>query len=190
MRPRTSFIPFVFLLYLIGVGMVPASAEVLPRGTVVDIRTTQPILADSTRPGTLIDGVVDRPVTVGRRVVIPRGARATLEVVERSSNRHRVDLSVRSIRVRGTHYVVSTNDVRLGSSSESTGSRRARRGVIGGGIGAAVGGIVGGGTGAAIGAATGAGIGIVSAGSGRTQLSVPAHTVLRFQLTRAASIGR
>jgi hypothetical protein len=175
MRPRTSFVLFVVLLTLIGTGTW-ASASVLPRGTVLNIRTTQPIFADEVRPGSMIRGVVYRPITVRRRVIIPSGSPAMLQVVERSSNRRRVDLTVSSIRVGRNRYVVPTNDVRLGSST-----RRGRRGVAGAVGGAAVGGMLGGGTGAAVGATTGAGAGLVSAGRGRTQLAVPAHTRLEFR---------
>lgn len=183
MRPRTSFVLLVFLLSLIG-AWTSASANVLPAGTILHIRTTEPIFGDSARPGSRVRGVVDRRVTVRRHVIIPNGSPATLEVVGRSSNRHRVDLSVHSIRVGGTRYTLSTNDVRLG------GTERGRRGLVGAGVGGAVGGMLGGGPGAAVGATTGAGVGIVSAGSGRTQLSVPPHTPLQFRVNRAKRIGR
>src|SRR5215813_171441 len=98
MRARTSFALFVFLLSLVG-AETWASASVLPAGTVLHIRTTQPIFASTARPGTRIRGVVDRRVTAGRRVVIPSGTPATLVVVNRSPSRQRVDLSVRSIQV-------------------------------------------------------------------------------------------
>jgi len=180
MRPRTSFVfaLFVFLLSLIGTGTW-ASASVLPRGTRLNIRTTQPIFAESVRPGSMVRGVVYRPVTVGRRVIIPSGSPARLQVVERSRNWNRIDLTVSSIRVGRNRFIVPTNDVRLGGSS--TGARRTRRGVAGAIGGAAVGGMLGGGTGAAVGATTGAGVGMVSAGRGRSQLAVPAHTRLQFR---------
>lgn len=184
MRPRTSFFLFVSLLTLIGAGTITASANVLPRGTILQIRTTQPIFADEVWPGTAVRGVVDHPITVGRHVVIPSGTPAMLEVVDRSSNRRRVDLRVHSIRVGGRRYALSTDEVRLGS-----GARRGRRGLVGAGAGAVVGGLVGGGAGAVLGGATGAGLGIVSAGRrGRTQLAVPAHTRLEFRVNRAMRI--
>jgi hypothetical protein len=185
MRPRTSFVLFILFLSLIGAGTSSAAANTLRTGTIVHIRTLQPILADRDRPGTQVRGVVDHPVTSSGRVIIPRGARATLEVVDRSTNRNRVDLRVRSIRVGGTRVHISTNEVRLGSSA-----RRGTRGLVGAGVGAAVGGMLGGGTGAAVGATTGAAMGLVSAGRGRTQLSVPAHTQLQFRVNRTTRVGR
>src|SRR5262249_23317041 len=145
-----------FLLSLIGTGM-SASANVLPAGTVLHVRTTEPIFSDSAWPGTRVRGVVDRRVTVGRRMVIPSGSPATVQVVSRRGNH--VDLSVRSIRVGGTRYTLSTNDVRLGGS---TGARRWQRGLVGAGTGAVVGGMAGGGRGAAIGGTAGAGMGVAT----------------------------
>jgi hypothetical protein len=175
MRPRTSLVLFVVLLTLIGTGTW-ASATVLPRGTRLNIRTTQPIFADEVRPGSMIRGVVYRPITVGRRVIIPSGSPAMLKVINRSSNLRRVDLTVSSIRVGRNRFVVPTNDVRLGSSS-----RRGRRGLMGAGAGAVAGGMLGGGTGAAVGATTGAGIGLITSRRGRTMLEVPADTRLAFR---------
>ena len=185
MRTRTSFVLFVFLLSLIGVG-TSASANVLPAGTVLHIRTTESISADSGR-GTLVRGVVDRSVRIRGAMVIPSGSPATLEVVDRSSRGQRVNLAVHSIRVGGTTYTLSTNEVQLGGS---TGSRRWRRGVIGAGAGAAVGGLIGGGAGAAVGGTAGAATGVATAGTGRTRLYLPAHMRLQFQVNRATRIGR
>src|SRR5262245_22777196 len=179
LRRRSSvFGVFVFLLSLIGTGAW-ASASVLPRGTRLNIRTTHPIFAEAVRPGSTVRGVVYRSVTVRGRTIIPSGSPAMLQVVNRSRNWNRLDLTVSSIRVGRNRYIVPTNDVRLGGSS--TGARRTRRGVAGAIGGAAVGGMLGGGTGAALGATTVAGVGMVSAGRGRSQLAVPAHTRLQFR---------
>src|SRR5262245_49920959 len=103
MRPRTSFVLFVFLLSLIGAGTISASANTLRTGTILHVRTLQPIFADRDHPGTSIRAVVDRPVRSGRTVIIPSGARATVEVVDRSTNRRRVGLGVRAVRFEGRH---------------------------------------------------------------------------------------
>jgi hypothetical protein len=194
MRPQAWFVLFGLLLPAIGSQPVSAApGEIVPAGAVLNVRTTQPIYADNTRPGTRFSGIVDNPVQVDGRILIPRGTPATLEVVgvSRSSNlkgRDRVSLMVRSIRMGGATYAVSTNSVELKGPSE--GKRAVRKGIAGAGIGAAVGGLLGGGTGAAIGATAGAGTGVAVAGSGKTHLRVPAETVLRFQLNGSARIGR
>jgi hypothetical protein len=193
MQRHIWFVPLGCYLLLISAAPVSAAPMLLPAGTVVNVQTTQAIYADYAQPGTRVGGVVTRPVTVGGRVVIPRGSPATLEVanVERSSNlkgRDRIYLRVRSIRVADRFYAVSTNYVQLRGPSE--GKRAARKGIAGGAIGGLLGGLVGGGAGAAIGATAGAGTGVAIAGSGKSHLAVPARTPLQFQLTGTIRIGR
>src|SRR5262249_22751039 len=169
------------------IGAQPASASqsnVLPAGTALNIRTTQPIYADYVQPGSLFTGIVEYPVEMDGHVVIPRGARATLEVigVDQSSNlkgRDRINLRVKSVRFAGQSYEVSTNYVQFRGPSE--GKRAARKGIVGGVLGGAVGGLIGGGTGAALGAAAGAGTGVAVAGSGKAHLAARAESFLQFR---------
>jgi hypothetical protein len=168
-----------------------AGASIVPAGTVLNVRTTQPIAAESSQPGMTFTGVVDDPVAVDGQIVIPRGAIATLEVVnvERSSNmkgRDRITFKVHSIQTESGTYPVATSHVELKGSSE--GKKAAKKVLGGAGIGAALGGIFGGGTGAAIGAATGGGTGAVITGSGKTHLVVPAETLLQFRLSTTTRI--
>lgn len=166
-------------------------ASIVPAGTVLNVRTTQPLAADSSQPGMTVTGVIDDPVAVDGQIVIPRGALAMLEVVdvERSSNmkgRDRITLKVQSILTDSRTYPVATSHVELKGSSE--GKKAAKKVIGGAGIGAALGGIFGGGTGAAIGATTGGGTGAVIAGSGKTHLVVPAETLLQFRLSTAMRV--
>jgi len=191
MRLQTWLVLFGLLLPITGVPSVYASPEVVPAGTILNVRTTQPLYADSVQPGTRLPGIVEDSVAFGGRVVIPRGALATLEVVavERSSNlkgRDRLTLRVRSVRVGGASYPLSSSYVELKGPSEG---KRATKKILGGaGIGAAVGGLIGGGTGAALGAVAGGGTGAAVAGSGKTHLWVPAETPLQFRLNGATRI--
>jgi len=170
-----------------------AGVEVLPAGTVVNVRTTQPIDADSSQIGMRLSAVVDDPVTANGQIVVPRGSLALLEVVgvQRSSNlkgRDRITLKVLSLHVGRRSFPVATNYVELKGPSEG---KRATRKIVGGaGIGAAVGGLLGGGTGAAVGATAGGTTGAVVAGSGKTHLGVPAETRLQFRLNAPARIER
>src|SRR4029453_3246205 len=168
-----------------------AGASIVPAGTVLNVRTTQPIAAESSQRGMTFTGVVDDPVAVDGQIVIPRGAIATLEVVnvERSSNmkgRDRITFKVHSIQTESGTYPVATSQVELKGSRE--GKKPAKKVLGGAGIGAAIGGIFGGGTGAAIGATTGGGTGAVIAGSGKTHLVVPAETLLQFRLSTATRV--
>jgi len=179
------------LLLVICSSVVHAADAIVAAGTVLNVRTTQPIAAESAQPGMRVDGVVDDPVAVDGQIVIPRGAIATLEVVdvERSSNmkgRDRITFKVHSITTRSGTYPVATSQAELKGSSE--GKKAAKKVLGGAGIGAAVGGILGGGTGAAIGGVTGGGTGAVIAGSGKSHLVVPAETLLQFRLSTSMRV--
>jgi hypothetical protein len=193
MRSYAWFALLSLLLPTLGARQVSASPqEVVPAGAILDVRTTQPIYADYVGPGARFTGIVDNAVVING-YTIPAGARATLEVVgvERSSNlkgRDRINFRVRSVHFGNDTYAVSSNYVQVKGPSE--GKKAAKKGIIGGGIGAAVGGLLGGGTGAAIGATAGAGTGVAIAASGKQHLVVPAETRLQFQLSGATRIAR
>src|SRR4030095_3521685 len=110
-------------------------AEVLPVGTVVNVRTTQPIVVYSSHVGMRFRAIVEDPVMdVRGYVVVPRGSLATLEAVDvrQSSNlkgRDRITLRVLSLHVGDRSYPITSSSVELKGHSE--GKRAARR--IGGG---------------------------------------------------------
>jgi hypothetical protein len=168
-----------------------AGASIVPAGTVLNVRTTQPIAADASQPGMTVTGVVDDPVSVDGQIVIPRGALARLEIVnvERSSNlkgRDRITFKVHSIETRSGTYPVATSPVEFKGRSE--GKRTAGKVIGGAAAGGALGGLLGGGTGAAIGAAAGGTTGAVVAGSGKSRLVVPAETLLQFRLSTSMRV--
>ena len=196
MRPRAFSVVLGSLLILLiatSTSLAQRSGvSIVPTGTVLNVRTTQPIAAASTQVGMTFSGVVDDPVFVAGQLAIPRGAIATLEVVnvEQSSNmkgRDRITFKVHSIQTNSGTYAVASNQVEAKGHSE--GKRAAQKVIGGAGIGAALGGIVGGGTGAAIGAAAGGGTGAAISGSGKTHLVVPAETLLQFRLQGATPVN-
>jgi hypothetical protein len=182
---------FAVLLLALGFQSARAGAELIPAGTVLNIRTTHDVYADSSSPGMRVNGVVDDPIYVGGRIVVPRGSPAMLEVthVTRSSNmegRDRITFKVLWIEAARRTYAVSTNRVEMKGPSE--GKKAARKIIGGAGIGALAGGIFGGGTGAAIGAAAGGTTGAVITGSGKTHLRIPAETRMQFQLNSSVRV--
>ena len=190
MRPRLWLIVFGFLLAL-GLQSRVVGADLIPAGTVLNVRTTHTIYADSSSPGMRVSAVVDDPIYVGGRIVVARGAPAMLEVthVSRSSNmegRDRITLKVLWIEADQRTYPVATNDVQFKGPSE--GKKAARKIGIGAGLGALAGGIFGGGTGAAIGAAAGGTTGAVMSGSGKEHLMIPAETRMQFQLNSSVRV--
>ncbi len=194
MLPRLWLMDFGFLL--LAVGFQPAravGADLIPAGTVVNVRTLQAIDADSSSPGMKVSAAIDDPIDVGGHVAIPRSAPAMLEVVHvsRSSNmegRDRITLKILWIKSNQRVYSVATNYVELKGPSE--GKKAARKIAGGAGIGALAGGIFGGGTGAAIGAVAGGTTGAVITGSGKTHLNVPAETRLQFRLNTSVRVQR
>jgi len=191
MRSRAWFVLLGLFLSTSLAQTLHAGGEIVPAGTTLNVRTTQSLYADYTQPGMRITGIVDEPVHVNGRIVIPRGTQATLEVVgvDRSSNlkgRDRITLVVRALHLRGGSYPVSTSYVQFRGPSEG---KRATKKILGGAaIGGALGGLIGGGSGAAFGALAGGGTGAAIAGSGKTHLSVPAESRLQFQLNESTRI--
>jgi hypothetical protein len=195
MKSRAWFIVIGFILLTVGSRTAQMSrVDILPTGTFLNVRTTQPIAANSTHVGMRYSAIVDDPLAdANGYIVVPRGASATLEVVgvQESSNlkgRDRIALKVLSLHVGSRSYSVATSRVELKGPSEG---KKAGRKILGGaGIGAAVGGLLGGGTGAAIGATAGGTTGAIVAGSGKAHLNVPAETRLQFQLHAPVRIQR
>jgi len=164
----------------------PQSKSVLiPGGTVVRIRTIDPIDVDLAQAGMKFRAAVDDPLMVGGEVVIPRGSDVVLVATKvaqggRMKGSDVLELKMNSVRVGNRVYPVVTSLSETKSAGE--GKKTTRKVLGGAGLGAAIGAIAGGGTGAAIGAVVGGGAGTVMAASGQPHLKVPSETRLQFQL--------
>jgi len=167
----------------------PATASRPPAlvstGTLLRVRTINPIDVDVSKAGAKYQASLDDPVMVGGAVVIPRGADVVLQAVKvqqsgRMKGSDLIQLKVDSIKVRGTSYPVvsSVAESKGGSEGKST----AKKTLGGAGLGAIIGGIAGGGKGAAIGAAAGGTGGAILSASGQQHLKIPAETRLEFTL--------
>ena len=176
------------------------AASTISAGADIPIRTSEAIDA-STEDGRIFTGVVDRDVTdVNGRVAVPRGSTAEL-MVKRNNDDLSIDLE--SLTIDGQRYAVDANSngavgttgslgdtIRNGAGT--IGANKDTATYIGGGalLGTIVGAIAGGGKGAAIGAAVGA-----AAGAGTQiythgkKVSVPAESLLTFQLSRDLTFG-
>jgi hypothetical protein len=168
----------------------PAPVHV-PGGTVINVRLTQGIDVDQSQAGMKFKAIVDDPVMLNGKVVIPRGAAATLQAAQvaqsgKMKGSDKITLKMNSIAFGGRVYEVATQYVETKSSGE--GKKTARKVGGGLGLGAVVGGIAGGGTGAAIGAAVGGATGAIISSQGEAHLQIPAETRLQFQLSAAVAI--
>jgi hypothetical protein len=169
----------------------PPPAVLVPSGTPLNVRVTQAIDVDVSKAGMTFKSIVDDPVMIDGRVVIPRGSSAVLQAVQVQQSgtikgSDKITLKANSVSFGGRVYEIATTYVEMKGAGE--GKRSARK--IGGGVGlgAVIGGIAGGGEGAAVGALVGGVTGAAVAGSGEEHLKIPAETRLQFTLTAAAKI--
>lgn len=165
----------------------------LQSGTEIKVRADQAITANSndvgkTYPGSIAEEVRDANGTV----IIPRGARAQLEVV-RGDNDKGVALDLRSISYNGQRYTVDSNTTSGGVGGTGIGANKRTAIFVGGGAlaGTLLGALAGGGKGAAIGAvlggAAGAGGQVLTKGNG---INVPSEQVVSFKLAQNAYLNR
>lgn len=166
--------------------LLPAAAvaaQTVPAGTPIQIRTVTPIDSSKGAPGERYLATVSDPVVVGNTVVIPRGANASVELLKTGSGNY--VLKLYDITVNGRPYEVASSSAEVKGTQ---GKKAAKRGILGGGVGAAIGAIAGGGTGAAIGAATGGGVGAASGAISGKRVQVAPETLLTFELRAPVTI--
>ena len=175
----------------------PAAAKperpplVVPSGTALNVRLTQPIDVDVSYAGQMFKGLVDDPVTLNGVIAIPRGAAATLQAVAVKQSgtmkgSDKISLKVHSIAFGGNVYDVSTGY--LETKGKGEGKKTGRKVGGGAGLGGIIGGIAGGGEGAAIGAVVGGLTGAAVASGGEEHLKIDTETRLQFQLASSLSI--
>ena len=156
------------------------------------MRLIDAVDSDVNRSGDEFRASLDEPITLGADVVAPKGADATVRLVDtqesgRVRGRTSLTLQLVSVAVNGRKMEINSTDV--AQYSGSRGARTAKTAAAVGAVGAIIGAIAGGGKGAAIGAAAGAG-----AGAGATVLldpqkvKVPSETLLTFLTDRPARL--
>ena len=163
----------------------------VPAKTMLNVRLTEGIDVDSTKAGATFRSLVDDPVMLDGKVVIPRSAVVIVQAVSVAQSgamkgSDKISLKANSITFGGQTYEIVTAYIEAKGSGE--GKKTARKVGGGAGLGAIVGGIAGGGSGAAIGAAVGGATGAVVASQGKEHLQLPAETRLQFQLNAAVTI--
>ena len=163
----------------------------VPSGTVLNVLLTQAIDVDATKAGMTFRAVIDDPVMLGGKVVVPRNAAVVVQVakVEQAGNfkgADKISLKANTLSFGGRKYDIVTAYTEQKGQGE--GKKTTRKVAGGAGLGAAIGGIAGGGSGAAIGALAGAGAGAAVAASGTEHLKLPAETRLQFTLTAALTV--
>jgi hypothetical protein len=165
-------------------GALAEAAGTVPKGTRIFVVTDQPVSSKDAKAGQPVSATVAKDVTIGGKVLIPKGAIAKLSVSSvqpsgRLSTPAKLYLHLVSVAVKGKAYTFATSSA--GRTEKGKGKRDA--GFIGGGAagGAVIGALAGGGKGAAIGAAAGAGAGTAgAAATGKKDIEFPSETRLAF----------
>jgi hypothetical protein len=171
----------------------PRGREVnLPSGTVMTVRLNQALSTVRNRAGDTFDAVLEEPVLVDGKQILPTGTNLsgkvnTAEASGRLGGRGVLAISLDALTLDGKRYPIETA---LNTKTTEAHQRRNIELIGGGaGVGAVIGGIAGGGKGAGIGAAIGAGGGTaVAATTGRKDVEVPAETVFEFSLTKPVTV--
>jgi hypothetical protein len=161
-------------------GQKSSTQTVVPRGTVIMVRTIDPIRPKNAKAGDTFRAAVDEPVLVNGREVIPRGADAQIRLYQANSKSEDLALKLYSVNVRGRQAFVNSDFAVV--TPEKKGMSTGAKTAIGAGIGAAVGAIAGGGKGAAIGAGAGAGTGLVISKVKGRDTEVKPETRLSFTI--------
>ena len=102
------------------------AAVMVPGGTAINVRLTQGIDVDATKAGTPFKAIVDDPVMVAGKVVIPRGASAALEAVKVQQSgtmkgSDKIALKMNSVSIGRRVYQIATQ------TSRAKAPARARR---------------------------------------------------------------
>lgn len=165
-----------------GSALPQSSSKTVPAGTEIVVRLIDGIDSTKTAAGERFRASVDDPVVVGDRVLIPRNADATVQIVKADKSSE-FSVKLYNVIVNGRSYDTVSNYAQV--KAPGKGSKYAKRTVGLGALGAAIGGIAGGGKGAAIGAVSGAGLGAVTVAAQGSKVNLPPESRLTFQLRSA-----
>jgi hypothetical protein len=164
----------------------------VPQGTILQLRTTEPVDSKRAKGGEPLQFTVIQDVTFGGYLAIPRGATVHGVVAEvkkpgQLAGSAELALQLTSLDLGGQNYPLQSDLFRV--KGPGKGGRTAGNIVGGALLGAIIGGAAGGGGGAAIGAAAGGGVGTAaSAASSGPQVWIPAEALVTFHLTAPVTV--
>jgi len=171
----------------------PAGPVTLAEGTVLQLRTNEPLDGHRAQNGQPLDFTVIRDVAFGGMLVIPRGATVHGVVAEvrragQLAGSPELALTLTALDLGGQSYPLQSDQFKvLGPSKTGQTVGNAFGGAI---LGALIGGAVGRGPGAAIGAIAGAGAGTAaSAASPGPRVWIPAEARVDFHLTAPITVS-
>jgi hypothetical protein len=169
-----------------------ASAQTIPAGTHITVRTGQELSSGTAKVGDRFDATLGHGLVVGGKTLAKAGApvRGKVTLAKSSGRLHapgQISVRLTSVQVGGKTLPISTGSYHLEGKSHA----KSNATKIGGGaaVGALIGGIAGGGKGAAIGAGAGGAAGTgVAAATGKEEAIIPAEKTITFTTTTAATV--
>lgn len=170
----------------------PSGPVTLPAGTLLNVRTSEPLDARKTQAGTYFQATVANDVYKGNVLAIPRGAVVTGQVtgVRKTGDlagKSGLQLQITSLNLGGQTYALATSPW----TSEGPGKAGYSAANTAGGaaFGALLGAVFGGGPGAAFGAVAGGATGLAaSAATKGPQVVIPPEALLNFHLTAPVTV--
>ncbi len=175
-----------------GAVQVPSGPVTIPAGTLLQVRTNEPLDTKKAQPGDFFQGTIVQSVYQGRAVAIPRGAQVTGRVVDvkkagdlKGSAGFTLELT--SLNLGPQPVALATDTWSLNGPGK--GAYTASNAVGGAAVGAVIGAIAGRGVGAAIGAGAGtaAGLGAAAATPGPRGV-IPTEALISFHLTQPVTV--
>ena len=166
----------------------PKGPVTIPQGTLLQVRTSEPMNSKSAKDGTPVQFTVIHDVVFGGVLAIPRGATVHGVITEVKTTKtgdlggsSELSLKLTSLDLGGQNYPLDSDQFKVkGPNKAGETVHNAFGGAL---LGAIIGGIADRGTGAAIGAAAGAGAGTVaSAASSGPGVWIPAEALVDFHL--------
>jgi hypothetical protein len=142
------------------------SVILIPQGTVLDVRVSEALSTVRNHAGDKFSAVLEMPVEIQGREVIPRGARVTGHVTTAGGyvkGRALMGITLDSIEDGGRAIPIETS---LDSRANTAQQKKSNFEVVGGGTGAAIGAV----------------------GGGRRELQIPAKSEFTFRLKAPAKL--
>ena len=170
----------------------PHEPVTLAQGTLLKVRSSEPLDSKKAKVGTPVEFTVVRDVYAGGVLAIPRGATIRGEVTDAKSagalgGSAQLGLKIDSLELGGQSYALDSSPFEVKGPNKA--GRTAGNAIGGALFGALIGGAVGGGGGAAIGAAAG-GVGgtAASAATPGPRVWIPAESLMDFHLNTPLTV--
>ena len=171
----------------------PSGPVTVPQGTLLQVRTSEPVSSKRATEGTPVQFTVIQDVTLGGVLAIPRGATVHGVVTEvrragELAGKPELALQLTSLDLSGQNYRIQSDEFKVRGPNKAG---RTAGNVFGGALlGAIIGGVAGGGGGAAIGAVAGGGVGTAaSAASSGPGVWIPSEALVSFHLAAPLTVN-